>query len=83
MAIGLVWEVRPAFLEGGKVEPRSEVQMTRTRGRRRLGRAAGLVGVTRLLDFIQRAAGRQEVFSRHDMIRWSLRRPLERFKKLS
>lgn len=34
----LVWEVRPVFLEGGKVELRSKVlQVTGQRGRRRLG----------------------------------------------
>ena len=43
MAINLVWEVKPAFPEAGKVEPSSEGQQaTRPRGGRRLGRAAGL-----------------------------------------
>lgn len=73
MASNLVWEVKPAFPERRKVEPRSEEQeATRPRGGRRLGRAAGLVGVLRLLDFIQRAAGKHEVFSRRDTIRWGL-----------
>lgn len=66
----LVWEVRPAFLERGKAE--SSLKGSRPPGQgdeRRSGRAAGLLGVLRLLDFIQRAVGRCEVFSRWDTVR--------------
>lgn len=45
MGIGLVWEVRGTFPEGRWVKLRSEIQqVTRHRGRRRPGQAAGLVG---------------------------------------
>lgn len=67
----LVWEVRPVFLEGRKVELRSKVlQVTGQRGRRRLGRAADLWVVVRLLNYVQRAVEiYTKVFSEGNMIR--------------
>ena len=58
MAIDLVWEVGPAFLEGGMVE--SSLKGSRPPGQG-VGGGWGGLGVLRLLDFIQRAVGRCEV----------------------
>lgn len=70
--------MRQVFVEGGEVELRAEVlQVTGRRGRRKLGKAADLWVVVRLLNFVQRAVERYaKVFSRDNMIRCSLGGPL-------